>query len=278
VLHPGIDCEELLAVRESALIKPRKKTIIFPYRTQTYTGYQSVINHLDGVWKNRKDFRLILTNPSQNDFAKRLPVSREYLEVVKLERRDYLRTLWEADIILGCHNGCNQWSLSAVEALAAECVPLFNKSSFFPEMLSVALSADEYKEIENRYFYHRESFPRRLEVLLNNLDEEKKRMADLAVRVRDYYDWQKRVHEWIHCFDKADNHAPELTQSSEALRKIVSLIQANGGASKDAILKHLNWHTKSRYISWTKYRKYLREHFREDVTKGEVFFSPKVHL
>jgi hypothetical protein len=273
-LWPGVQCREILEARTAERFPV--KTLIFPFRAQKYTGFKSLVEvHLAGLWRRRRDFRLLLTNPSDYDFVKTYPRRFPFLQVCRLDRREYLQALWKADLVVGCHNGANQWSLAAVEALAAECVPLFNQSSFFPEMLRLAAPHDRHAALLRRYTYYRQTFRERLESLLDNLDEERRRVAELSESVRRFYDWDNRVPDWIRCFEAADAASPSLTERSGVIGAIEGLLCRTGGCTKEAILRHLRWHPKSRHISWTRYRKYLRARYAEDSRSPVVAFTPR---
>ncbi len=252
------------------------KTIIFPFRTQKYAGFKSLVEiHMANLWKRRKDFRLLLTNPSDYDYIKNYSQRFPFVEVCRLDRKDYLETLWKADIVVGCHNGSNQWSLAAVEAIAAECVPLLNQSSFFPEMILAATPKYDRRALAQKYFYYRGTFTQKLEALLDKLEDEKLQVKVLAKRFRRFYNWDNRVADWIHCFELADAAAQEITSRSKAIGDIEAMLDSKGKCTKESILQHLEWHPKSRQISWTKYRKYLRKRAVEDSKSPVVAFSPK---
>ena len=61
----------------------------------------------------------------------------------------------------------------------------------------------------------------------------------------------------------------------EAIDSIEQFVKSSGTCSKDQILLHMNWHPKSRQISWTKYRKYLRRSVTEDAQSAVVVFTDK---
>lgn len=270
-LWPGVNCRDILKAKTTERFSV--KTLIFPFRTQKYTGFKSLVEvHLANLWEKRKDFRLLLTNPSDYDYVKNYHQRFPFIEVCHFKREDYLKALWKADIVVGCHNGSNQWSLAAVEAVAAECIPLFNKSSFFPEMLLEAVPDLKQRADLQRYLYYRAAFTEKLEALLDNLEEERQRVKQLSRKFRKFYDWDNRVNDWIRCFDLADAAAPEITERSRAIVDIEALLKQNGQCSKRDILQHLNWHPKSRQISWTKYRKYLRKRATEDSNRPFVMF------
>lgn len=271
-LRPGINRRDIERARTTERFPI--KTLIFPFRTQKYTGFKSLIEiHLANLWKRRQDFRLLLTNPSDYDYIKCYPQRFPFVEVKRFTREEYLQALWKSDIVVGTHNGWNQWSLAAVEAIAADCVPLLNKSSFFPEMVLEAIPELEHAAALHSYFYYRGTFAEKLSALLDNLEEERRRVKSLGRSFRRYYDWDNRVSEWIRCFELADGAAPEVTMRSKAKREIEALLKSSGSCSKNAILHHLKWHPKSRQISWTKYRKYLRRVATEDPGLSDTVFS-----
>jgi hypothetical protein len=271
-LWPGVESQEILAAKTSKRF--RQKTIIFPFRAQKYTGFKSLVEiHLANLWRRRKDFRLLLTNPSDYDFVKNHHERFPFVEVCHLSRQDYLTTLWRSDIVVGLHNGSNQWSLAAVEAIAAECVPLLNQASFFPEMILAATPKSEWQSVLEKHLYYRSTFTEKLEFLLDNLDEEKRHIKAMARRFRNFYNWDNRIGDWIRCFELVDAAAPEITGRSKAIGVIESLLKSNRRCSKQAILQHMNWHPKSRQISWTKYRKYLRRELFEDGQSPVVAFA-----
>jgi len=272
-LHPGIQVAEIQAAR----IRPgnRVKTIIYPFRALKYTGFRTCIDHLAVLWKKRQDFRVVVTNPSNYDYIKKNSERFPFLEVGSFDRDQYLKELWKADIVIACHNGTSQWSLAAAEALAAECIPLFNRESFLTELLAAALPDGLTPAMLDRYFYYRAEFPRRLEYLLDHIGEERKRMRPIAEKVRSYYDWENRVDDWIRCFDTVDRASPELRGPTDTSRRIDAIVSRRGSVLKDDLMRELDWHVKSRHISWTRYRKYLRSKYSEDLQSPFVTFSTK---
>jgi hypothetical protein len=189
-----------------------------------------------------------------------------------LDRADYLRELWKADIVVACHNGSSQWSLAAAEAVAAECVPLFNSESFLRELLSAAVPGGLPRALVDRYFYYRSEFPRRLEYLLDTLPEQRKIVRPLAAQVRTYYDWANRVDDWIQWFEAVDRASPTLRGPTDVSRRIDALLARDGSILKEDLMRELGWHVKSRHISWTRYRKYLRSRYIEDSSSHVVRF------
>jgi glycosyltransferase involved in cell wall biosynthesis len=275
-LHPGIQVPEICAAKSRS--RHRLKTIIYPFRALKYTGFRALIDHLAALWEKRQDFRVIITNPSNYDYIKKLPERLPFLEVGRFDRPQYLRELWKADIVVACHNGSSQWSLAAVEALAAECIPLFNSESFLVELFAAALPGGLPSALLDRYFYYRSEFPRRLEYLLDNINEERKKIRPIAEQVRTYYDWTNRVDDWIRCFDAADQASPELRGQTDVSRRIDAVLGGCGSILKEDLMRELDWHVKSRHISWTRYRKYLRSNYFEDHRSPFVRFSASAKI
>jgi len=272
-MHPGVNVDEILSARA-----PRRngvKTLIAPYRTQKYTGFKSLVEvHLARLWPQRKDFQLVLTNPSAYDYVRRYADRYPFVKVRDFSRKEYLRALWEADIVVGCHPGASQWSLAVVEALAADCIPLLNQEGFLKEMLLDALPEAKRVEALEKYFYYRGTFDKKLNRLLDDIGRERTRAKEIGKCVRTVYNWENRIDEWIRVFERADNASGELRSATRVSRKIDTLLQTTSACSKNMILRSLDWHPKSRYISWTRYRKYLRLHYVEDSGSPAVIFRP----
>jgi hypothetical protein len=272
-MHPGVNVGEILSARVPQ--QNGLKTLIAPYRTQKYTGFKSLVEvHLARLWRQRKDFQLVLTNPSAYDYVRHYPDRYPFVKVHDFSRKEYLRALWEADIVVGCHPGASQWSLAVVEALAADCIPLLNQEGFLKEMLLDALPEAKREEALERYFYYRGNFDRKVNRLLDDIGRERTRSKEIGKCVRRVYDWENRIEDWIRVFERADNASDELRGATPVSRKLDNLLRTSTACSKNMILRSLDWHPKSRYISWTRYRKYLRRHYVEDSGSPAVIFRP----
>jgi glycosyltransferase involved in cell wall biosynthesis len=272
ILRPGVNVAEIRAAKTER--RNRLKSLIAPYRTQKYTGFKSLVeNHLAQLWLERQDFQLILTNPSSYDYVKRYSEKYPFVRVHDFTRKEYLRALWEADIVVACHPGTSQWSLAVIEALASDCIPLFNGEGFLKELLLTPLSLAERDIARDRYLYYRSSFCKKLSRLLDNLEAERLHCRSIGKRIRRFYNWEKRIEDWITILDRVDRVSPELKSASCITRKIDGLLKATGACSKQVILQALKWHPKSRYISWTRYRKYLRQRYLEGADTAAVTFA-----
>src|SRR5579864_515066 len=219
VLRPGVNVREILAARTRR--HNRLKTLIAPYRTQKYTGFKSLVEiHLAQLWKERKDFQLILTNPSAYAYVKKYSEKYPFVRVCDFTRAEYLEALWQADIVVGCHPGASQWSLAVTEALAADCIPLLNEDCFWKELLMDPLPLSEHGVILDKYFYYRSNFRKKLSYLLDNLTGERRCGRNIGKRIRQFYDWERRIEDWIEVLDRADMASPELKSATAITRKI----------------------------------------------------------
>jgi hypothetical protein len=229
--------------------------------------------YLTQLWKERQDFQLILTNPSAYDYIRNYEEKYPFVHVHTFTREEYLEALWRADIVVGCHSGINQWSLAVTEALAADCVPLLNDEGFFKELLLESLPLKKRAISEDKYFYHRSNFCRKINALLDNLSQERIRAKAIGRHIRHFYNWGQRIEDWIKAIDGADNASPLLKDATSITRKIDQLMKSHGSCSKRMILQTLQWHPKSRYISWTRYRRYMRQKYIEGWGPSGVTFS-----
>jgi glycosyltransferase involved in cell wall biosynthesis len=273
-LYPGIDARDVRSVRTS---KPRGKvkTLVFPYRALRYTGFPYLLGHMKKLWQRRRDFRLLLTDPSQSRAIQRLGERLPFIEVLSLSRSEYLQVLWEADIVLGMHNGWNQWSLAAVEAMACECMPLFSSEAFFPEMLRNCCADHEWSLVRGKFLYYRSEFVERLSDLLDDDGEARALAARLARRARSFYGWEKRAQAWSTCLDLVDASIPPVTARSKTAVALVRHVAHCGGCGKAELLRAMKWHVRTRQIPWSRYRKHLRANVADQVdAKGRTRYTP----
>ncbi len=273
-LYPGIDASEIKSVRNS---KPRDKvkTLVFPYRALRYTGFPYLLNHLQKLWHRRQDFRLLLTDPSQSRAIQRLGTRLPFIEILALSRSEYLKVLWEADIVLGMHNGWNQWSLAAVEALACECIPLFSSETFFPEMLENCCTKEEWLDVRRLFLYYRSEFANRLSDLLDDDGEARRLAAKLARRARSFYGWDQRARVWSQCLDLVDSAIPPVTKKSRTAAALVRHVVRCNGCGKAELLRAMEWHIRTRQVPWSRYRKHLRANVQDQVdAKGRTIYHP----
>src|SRR6185436_7425331 len=154
----------------------------------------------------RQDFSVLVTNPTRV----RLPAAithAPWLTVRTLSRPDYLRQLWQSDIVVAPHRACH-WSISTLEAICAGCVPLMNRESFFGEMMDpivTILSDGQREHVTERWFYYRGSLLARLNDLMDNISREREVAKVVAAHARLTYDWSNLASRWRQLFHDAES-------------------------------------------------------------------------
>lgn len=272
VLPPGFESAELLKHRAESATGVVK--ILINHRVLRYTGVRDVVTRdLPRLWQMRKDFHVTLTNPSKVRLPREI-TDVPWMTVETLNREEYLRGLWTHDLVIAPHRATH-WSISTLEAMAAECVPLMNQESFFPEMMAPVLqrvSVNEREAISKRWFYYRGNFLPRLCQLMDDLEVEKKRARSIAQRVRSVYTWDNQVPVWLELFRQADDQIPAVSEYTPTMRRIVDALQSNSPMHKSEILRMMRWAPKQRALSWTSYRKTLRRLSHDDPDRSEAVF------
>ena len=136
VLPPGVDVPNLIQGRKAA--KPGRIKLLINHRLLKYTGVRGLLTEtLPELWTLRQDFEVHATNPSHVRLPRAL-TDTPWLRVEPLSREEYVHKLWESDVVVAPHRAAH-WSMSTVEAICAETVPLMNSESFFPEMMEPLL-------------------------------------------------------------------------------------------------------------------------------------------
>jgi hypothetical protein len=198
------------------------------------------------------------------------------VEVLTLSRAEYLRVLWEADIVIGMHNGWNQWSLAAAESLACECMPLFSSEAFFPEMLRNCCTEEDWPLARRHFLFYRGQFADRLCRLLDDDGEARELAVRIARRARTFYGWERLARPWIECLDLVDQAVPPVTERSKAAAAFVRHVQQCGGCGKAELLKTRGWHVRARQIPWSRYRQHLRANVTDEVDgDGRTIYVPR---
>jgi hypothetical protein len=162
-----------------------------------------------------------------------------------------------------------------LEAICAECVPLMNVESFFPEMFDPimdSLPEPVRAHVLKRWFYFRGNVVERLSSLIDNIDEERDFARIVARQARRIYDWRAWMDAWLSFFHEAEANIPAMDARNPSMVKIVDLLRCNGPISKGRILKELGWAPKQRTLSWTSFRKVLRNIAPDDSRKPEAVF------
>ncbi len=272
VLPPGVDVRELLEGRRPR--PPGRVRILVNHRLLKYTGVRALLTDtLPQLWTQRQDFEVRATNPSHIRLP-RLLTDKSWLRVETLSRELYVQTLWECDIVLAPHRAAH-WSMSALEAICAETVPLMNAESFFSEMMEPilgVLSPAKRRHIEQRWFYFRAKCVRRLSNLIDNIDDEREIAREVARRAREIYDWRSWTERWREMIYAAELKTPVMSERTPSMRRILEMLRTDGPLPKE-ILRRLGWTPKQRTLAWTSFRKHLRAVAPDDPERAYVVFS-----
>lgn len=275
VLTPGVDVGELMSNHTGRRKHRERAQILVNHRLLKYTGVRALLTDVfPELWRRRKDFQVVVTNPTRV----RLPgvlTNVPWLKLETLPRPNYIRALWDSDIVVAPHRA-TYWSISTMEAICAECVPLMNRECFFAEMLAAPLSrlsAAEKDHIEQRWFFFRGSIVDRLSDLIDNLGRERRIAKQLSQHARQIYDWDALAGAWLQIFREAEQAIPVMSQSIPSMGQIIKMIRSEGSISKAEILRRLRWTPKQRALSWTAFRKGLKMVATEDSLTPEAIFQ-----
>jgi len=273
ILPPPVNATELAPRR-----RPRKNPlplILINHRLLKYTGVRTALTTvLPRFWQDNKSFHVHVTNPSRMRLAGTI-TQVPWLTVETLPRSDYVKLLQRCDIVVAPHRATH-WSISTVEAICAGCVPLMNVEGFFPEMFEPILASlpqSVAKHISGRWFYFRGSILSRLQSLFDNLSEEREIARTVAVLAGQFYGYDAWVDPWLDMFHAAERRIPVMADRNPSLLRILDMLRRNGATSKQMILRELGWAPKQRGLSWTAFRKNLRQLASDDSRSPEAIFE-----
>lgn len=274
VLPPGVNTKEIdfnKGVSNSGKIKK----IIINHRLLKYTGVRNLLSDtFPKLWELRNDFVVIVTNPSKV----RLPLKIKnvpWLINGNYTRQEYLKLLWECDIVVSPHKATN-WSISTLEAMYSGCIPLLNSNSFFPELVNIITENTEanIKEHFREYwFFSKGNLIPKLIHLLENIREEKEIAHELHDPIRAHYDWSVIAKSWIQIFYDIETKTQSIADTNPSFNKILKMVERKGFSSKEEILRELAWGPQSSRLSWSAFRKSLKTLYEEDSLSPEVTYS-----
>lgn len=273
ILPPPVKAKELMPRRRP----PRSDlpSILINHRLLKYTGVRTALTTvLPRLWQENKNFHVHVTNPSRTRLAGTI-TQVPWMTVETLPRSAYVKLLQRCDIVLAPHRATH-WSISTVEAICAGCIPLMNVESFFPELFEPILAGlpqSVAKHISNRWFYFRSAVLPRLQSLLENLQEEREIARTVSVLAAKIYGFEAWVDPWLEMFHAAEQRIPVMADRNPSLLRILDLLKRNGATSKQLILRELGWAPKQRGLSWTAFRKNLRQLTSEDSRSPEAVFE-----
>ena len=216
-----------------------------------------------------REGKVHLVSRRKNSLNERFPDLREIGKKVKANA-----ALIDGEIVIAPHRNTH-WSMSTLEAICAECVPLMNRESFFSEMvepLTHCLSVRERKHIEEWFFY-RGSIVTQLSTLLDNLDGERSLIRKVAKNARSIYDSSRLAHTWRQVFQEVESQIPVIALTNPSMCKIVEMLKNESVVSKSEILRRLRWAPKQRALSWTALRKQLKSIAADDSSRPDATFA-----
>lgn len=125
------------------------KTIVFNHRLYKHYGTSEIFEWLNELYSIRKDFKVIVTDPTGNRSEEQNRLAPDVVELKsKLQclpfvffehiqsHAEYYKILWKSDIGLAPIKPSALWSMSAVDFLACKKPLLAPAMACFPEMLN----------------------------------------------------------------------------------------------------------------------------------------------
>lgn len=261
------------AVRTRRRARPHTMLLI-NHRVMKYTGVRQLIDAvLPRLWEKRQDFRVIVTNPSMARLP-RLVTDTPWAINGTVPEGQYYRRLWDADIVLAPHRSTH-WSISTLEAVGAGCLPICNKESFFCEMFAPVLqrmSPGSEKTFREYCLFFRGNILSKIGRAIDDLEKLDEFRIELAHHTRCVYDWVSRVGEWTDMLEAVYETVPRMPERNPTMQRILERLDTQGEMTKAELLRWLRWSPKNRTLSWTAFRKTLRDHARDDPESAELRF------
>lgn len=154
VVYPGVDCGELERLRPGER-KARPVTLLWNHRWEFDKGPESFFRVLRKLAADGLDFRVHLLG--ENFQVKPTPFleAREFLGErlgtygFLEEREDYVRTLWDSDVVVSTaiHEF---YGIAVMEAAYCGCRPLLPRRLSYPELFDDAFLYEDEEELELR--------------------------------------------------------------------------------------------------------------------------------
>jgi hypothetical protein len=278
VLPPPVSAREIAKAKPLRRVRRRRRlpsTMLVNHRLLKYTGVRQLIEHvLPELWIVRKDFRVIITNPSRVRLPRKL-LTVPWARHRTLPAGEYPRRLWDAAIVLAPHRGTH-WSMSTLEAVCAECLPICNREGFFPEMFAPVLERmpeGSAARFDKYCLYYRQQLKAKIVQALGELDTLSEFRSQLARATRATYDWSCWTRSWLQCFYDAYASVPTMSPVNPSMLRIVALLTERRILSKHELLRELRWAPKTRTLAWTAFRKALRAVSRDDPKRPELILE-----
>ena len=277
IIPPGIDSGELLQSQSSCKHTDGKNRVLINHRVLEYTGVRQLLqSKLSKIWDRRRDFKVVVTNPSRARVPGEL-LSQEWIECGPFNREDYISEMWRSDIVVSPHRSTH-WSISTLEAIGCECVPLMTCESFFEELMRPVMQAipDDHREYaQSRWFYYRHALAPKLERLLDDFSRDKEIVVKAAATARDHYDWLRQGQIWVSVFESVVGETKLISEENPSFKRLSNEIRKRGSITKKDALKFLGWYPKQRLLSWSSFRRRLLEDFVDNASQPESVYCER---
>lgn len=238
----------------------REPIIIFNSRKSEYTGYPFFMKAIKRFIKlhPKLKFKIVMTSPSGKQQTLSYPLPNEYIaHDGELNREDYIKYLLWSDICIGAHDGQNQWSLSFLDGMMTNNIPLYRKNVFFDEMFSSTIYS----------FYNEDSFISKLHDILTNLDDYKQENKKIHEHFLKNWSWENLIHEWHNSFKYCYDQIESMTTSKKLDQNLF-----NDPITFKKIMKILNIGNQR---GLTHYKKLLMKKYnlKDDITSNRIILS-----
>jgi glycosyltransferase involved in cell wall biosynthesis len=175
--------------------------IVFNNRKSEYTGateFVKAIQKFIKLYPNVK-FKILFTQVGGKEMTRKenREIPEKYiLSDKELPREEYIKKLWQSDIIVGMHTGENQFSLSFLDGMVCNKIPLFRRNIFYDEL---------FKDLPNfNYelysFRNEDEFVAKLYDILTNIDYYKQMNDKIQKFFIENWCWEKLIDDWHKTF------------------------------------------------------------------------------
>lgn len=172
------------------LVKEDPPILIWNYRLDKYEDARNFFRTFKILLDSGLEFRLFLSSLA-NLYGKTIELDQIPEKYLIWERElpyhRYLEMLWRGSIIIGPHIGLNPWSLSFLDGIFTENIPLHRAGGFYPEMLG-AFDSEVYT-----FSSLKTDFPAKLKHLLRNIDLYREKAKKISEGMRKMYDWNHLI-------------------------------------------------------------------------------------
>lgn len=266
-LYLSVDHEDLDKFKPKEVKKSDIPIVVFNHRHNAYTGFSFFMEAIEKVIKIRPNlkFKILITSVGENDRTGMFNVPDEYfLNKETLPFPKYVEYLWQSDIQVGAHTGENQWSMSFLDGMFCNLVPLYRKGHFFDEMFEGLENMNDYG------FTNEDDFISKLIIQLENIQQYREKNQKIYDHFRKNWTWDTLIHDWAKAFQSCYNSARMITDSE----KFDAVKSDMFPLTWSEIKKLLN---VSDQRSVSSYRKGFQEKFevKQDMTNPEVVFYRK---